>query len=110
MLLGLMLDLLVVVLVAGAQFSFLHPFLVLGLGILGGMLYRLVARAKGRQSFGQAVFHLATVSRQAGPASYGQSARRTFAEVILLPLSLLRGEAALQSLDGLSGSYEVRLV
>lgn len=105
MLIGLLLDLLVIGMVVAAQFWRLHPLLILGLGLFSGLLYRTLARAHGRQSFGQAVFHLLTVSRDAGPAGYGAAARRTMAELVLLPIP-----GKLGKLDELSASYEVRLV
>jgi len=109
MALALMLDLLVMTLMVGAQFPVLGPGLILALGLLAACLYRSLARANGRQSFGQAVLHLLTVNREAGPADFGQAARRTLGELALLPLSLLRGQPVLDRLDTWSATYEVRV-
>lgn len=105
MLVGLLLDLLVIGLVVAAQFWRFHPLLILGLGLFFGLLYRTLARAHGRQSFGQAVFNLLTVRRDAGPVGYAAAARRTLAELVLLPLP-----GKLGKLDDVSASYEVRFV
>lgn len=109
MLAALVLDYLGVLLVVVAQFKALPGLLALLLGLLAGALYRTLARAGGRQTFGQAVFHLLTVSCEATPASYAQSGRRTLGELFLLPLALLRGPAVLSRLDLWSRTYEVRL-
>jgi hypothetical protein len=106
---GMILDLLGVVLLVGSQLWALPTFWSLLIGILAGLTYRALARAHGRQSFGQAVFHLLTVARDAGPASYAVCARRTLLEVAWLPSSVLSGRGALARLDDLSGSYEVCL-
>jgi hypothetical protein len=110
MLASLLLDMLAMGLVTGAQFSRLPPVLMIALALLAGVVYRILGRAGGRQTFGQAVFHLLTVSRNAGPAGIGTCARRTLGEFLLLPLSLLRRGDALTSLDEFSHTYEVRLV
>lgn len=107
---GLLLDLLGVVLVVGAQFWTLPSLVSLLLGIVIGLLYRTFSRTRGRQSFGQAVFHQLTVSRDAGPAGYGAAAKRTVGELVFLPWSALRGATALGKLDDFSDSYEVTLV
>ena len=104
MLIGLLLDLLVIGMVVAAQFWRLHPLSILALGLLSGFVYRTLARAHGRQSFGQAVFHLLTVSREAGPAGYAAAARRTLGELVLLPLP-----GGPSKLDDFSDSFEVRL-
>jgi hypothetical protein len=103
------LDFLAVGLVVVAQLFWLPLFWLLGVALLAGLLYRLLARSQGRQTFGQAVFHLLTVSTAATPAGYGGCARRTVGELGWLPLSLLRGPAVLDRLDVWSLTCEVRL-
>jgi hypothetical protein len=107
---ALALDVLGGLLVIGAQFWSLPLLWSLPLGFVSAIIYRSLARAKGRQTLGQAVFHLLTVSREAGPAGYLESARRTVGEVALLPVALLGRPKALADIDQFSGCYEVRLV
>ncbi len=71
--------------------------------------YRTFARAQGRQSFGQAVFQLTTVGRDASPAGLSQALRRTVAEFWWIPLSFVIGQRASSSLDAFSDSFEVNL-
>lgn len=80
------------------------------LALLIIITYRTFARAHGRQSFGQAVFQLTTVGRDAAPAGLSQALRRTVAEFWWLPLSLVLGQRAGRSLDSFSDSFEVSLV
>lgn len=106
---ALALDLLGMVLVTALQLWMLPTLAGLLLGLVLTVVYRGLARAQGRQTFGQAVFHLLTVNRDASPAGYAASFRRTLAEPVFLGLSLLRGRAMLARLDDFSQTYEVRL-
>lgn len=80
-----------------------NPLLAL-LGVpLGGVLYRMAGRSGGRQTFGQAVFHIATISGQAGPACYDGALRRSLWELsrsIALALGRPEVEAFLEKKSG----------
>lgn len=65
-----------------------------------GLVYRTAARSGGRQSFGQAVFHVQTLSSEAGPARFLPSARRGLWEFLALPRLVAGRQTAIDKLDG----------
>ena len=73
-------------------------------------VYRTLGRAQGRQTFGQAVFGLTTVGRDAAPVGWAQASRRTLGEFFWLPLLLVLGQRASRALERFSDSFEVSLV
>lgn len=107
---SLFLDSLGVFLLVGACLGSLVLSWTLPLGVSLALLYRALARAQGRQSFGQAVFHLATVDLQAKPAGYFTCLKRTLAEPPMLLLSLKPGSDGGRVLEEMTASHEVRLV
>lgn len=107
---ALFLDFLGLGLTASFLFWALPAFFVLLATLLVHLFYRTWARAQGRQSFGQSVFHLLTVTREAAPADLSRALRRTVGELVWLPLSCVVGVRADRALDDFSDCYEVRLV
>ena len=84
-----------------------NPLLALLAVPLGGLLYRMAGRSGGRQTFGQAVFHIATISGQAGPSSFDGALRRSFWE-LTQALALAWGKPDVESfLEKKSGTLEV---
>lgn len=70
------------------------------LSLLLGLFYRSAARSGGRQSFGQAIFHLQTVSESAGPAGFIPSIVRSGWEFLALPRLVAGRSSAIEKLDG----------
>ncbi len=79
------------------------------LGLLLAFAYRVLGRAGGRQTLGQAVFNLVSVSASAGPLSLKEAARRTILELGLWPLALFKPDEADRRAEGISQAYEVQL-
>lgn len=65
-----------------------------------GLIYRTAARSGGRQSFGQAVFHVQTLNSEAGPAGFFSSGRRGLWEFLALPRLFAGRQTAIDKLDG----------
>lgn len=77
--------------------------------LLASFLYRAAGRSDGRQTFGQAVFHVMTVREDAGPPSFTASLKRGCWELVLIPKSVV-DSTALSSLERQTGTMEVSLV
>ncbi len=107
---ALFLDFLGLGLTVSFLFWAIPAFFVLLATLVVHLIYRTWARAQGRQSFGQSVFHLLTVTRDAAPADFSRALRRTVGELFWLPLSFVLGVKAGRELNGFSDCYEVRLV
>lgn len=107
---ALFLDFLGLGLTVSFLFWALPPFFLLLATLLAHLIYRTWARSQGRQSFGQSVFHLLTVTRDAAPADLSRALRRTVGELVWLPLSFVVGAKAGRTLDDFSDCYEVHLV
>ena len=73
------------------------------------IFYRALGRSGGRQTFGQAVFHIMTLSASAGPAAFGKALERSVLELWFVPLALFRG-AASQRFERKTETLEVTLV
>ena len=72
------------------------------------VFYRTLGRSGGRQSFGQSVFGIATISPQAGPVTFFEGLRRSLWEVAKAPL-LMRARTEAE-LELRTGTLEVTLV
>ncbi len=72
-------------------------------------LYRAMGRSNGRQTFGQAIFYVMTVSRDAGPAGRVSTLERGLWELVLIPKSVIDSKA-LASLERRTGTMEVALL
>lgn len=106
---ALVLDLLTVGVLVFVTLWTWNWLLALTLMPFAGLLYRVLGRSGGRQTFGQAVFSIATVSPQAGPAAMKDALRRTLWEILKSPL-LLAGKAGVErELEDRSGTLEICL-
>lgn len=86
-----------------------NSIFVIVLGLAMAFMYRVLGRAGGRQTLGQAVFSLVSVSASASPLSLKEAARRSLLELGLWPLALFRPEEADRRAEGISQAYEVYL-
>jgi hypothetical protein len=77
--------------------------------ILFGFCYRSLGRSGGRQTFGQAVFHVLTISDSAGPAGLEGAMRRSLLELILSLKLALRGMETVAKLEQATRTLEVTL-
>lgn len=107
---SLALDTLGVVMVTVVQLWNVSLASTLPAGVVLAVVYRALARAQGRQSFGQAVFHLQTIDIEGKPAGVLHCLKLTLAEPPLLLWSLVRGKSALEELQALCETREVCLV
>lgn len=82
--------------------------LVLLVGPVLTVLYRAAGRSGGRQTFGQAVFHILTLDERAGPAPFGLSLKRSLLEIWFVPVGLARKSAGAE-LERKSSTLEVVL-
>lgn len=80
------------------------------IGLVLSFVYRVIGRAGGRQTLGQAVFQLISVNENAAPLSLLESLRRTILELGLWPLALIKPQQADQKIEAITRVYEVRLV
>jgi len=74
-----------------------------------GVLYRGLGRSGGRQSLGQAVFHVLTVSEVAGPVALEEGLRRSVLELWLGPKLLTGGARVISELERRTRTLEVYL-
>ena len=86
------------------------PLLSLVLMPLVGLTYRVLGRSGWRQTFGQAVFSLVTVTPQAGPVAVEAALRRTLWETLKSPLLLVAKAGIEKELESRSGALEISLV
>lgn len=92
---------------------------MMGWTILGGwtilaspvvaFLYRAAARSGGRQSFGQAVFHLLTTNETAGPADFEAALRRGILELLYIPRLLVSKTSGPEQLEKKSATLELHV-
>jgi len=90
--------------------------LELWLGALGfllapfaGLLYRTLGRSGGRQTFGQTVFHVLTVSSDAGGATLLSAFQRSLLELVYSPLLFFGKSSTVARLDRATHTLEVTL-
>lgn len=105
---SLALDYFTLSLLTGLLFwNFTGP-LILPVLPFSGILYRALGRSGGRQTFGQAVFHVLTTDMRAGPAGFAGALNRSVREWILVPKALFKREAW-SDLEERSETMEVSL-
>lgn len=76
---------------------------------VGGVVYRALGRSGGRQTFGQAVFKVTTVSPQAGPATITSSLSRSLHELFMARFLFSKDTSVERELETRSGCLEVSL-
>jgi hypothetical protein len=86
------------------------PLLALVMIPVSGLAYRSLGRSGGRQTFGQTVFGIGTVSPEAGPAMLTAAVLRSLWELLKLPFLITRRPTAEADLEKRSGTLEVTLV
>lgn len=88
--------------------SFLGWIIILASPLVA-FFYRALARSGGKQSFGQSIFHVLTLSETAGPAGLEGAVRRCLYEILYIPRILVSQDSALQLLEVKSLTLEVAL-
>lgn len=86
-----------------------NPLLALLLIPICGLLYRALGRCGGRQTFGQALFGIGTVSPDAGPASASGAFVRSLFELLKVPFWML-GRSVEKEIERRSDTLEIKLV
>lgn len=81
--------------------------ILLALGM--SLLYRTLGRSGGRQTFGQAVFHIVTIDSEAGPTPISGALYRSVWEVLSLPRLLAGSSTVIEDLEKKCRSMEVTL-